>query len=284
MGCPKKRPASKKNNRCLRALSRKKRKLQTLLNKLKDNPNSPKAQIEAVKRKLYLAHTNIRDAINRNLLYREQQAVNKVKENPKYFYSYAKQFSKKKSNISMLFDKNKNIHANPQEIANLLQRQFTSVFSDPSKTDLNSASFSPPVCAQPFTDDMLDFSISDIIDAINEIKPNAAPGPDELPVTLLKNCSEALAPAIHLIWSHSFETGVVPNFYKLSHIAPLHKKDSRAVPENYRPISLTSKYLRESLGKRWLNILFQMTLFAVHSMDSKQVAAASLNYSIILMI
>ena len=76
---------------------------------------------------------DIRDAIQSELLYKEQQAVDKVKDNPKYFYSYAKQFSKNKQNISMLFDENNNIRTDPKDIANLLQKQFTSVFSDPSK-------------------------------------------------------------------------------------------------------------------------------------------------------
>ena len=91
-----------------------------------------------------MAHIDIRDAINQDLLYREQQAVSKVKENPKYFYSYAKKFSKKKSNISLLYDKNGNIKSDPKDIANLLQNQFLSVFSDPSKTYIDAASFPPP--------------------------------------------------------------------------------------------------------------------------------------------
>ena len=128
-GCPKKKPVSKKKNRCIRALSRKKRKLQAFLQRINDNPHSPNAQREAVKRKLYEAHIKIRDAINSALQYREQQAVNRIKENPKYFYSYAKRFSRKSRNISMLFDDEHNIRVNPHDIANLLLKQFTSVFT-----------------------------------------------------------------------------------------------------------------------------------------------------------
>ena len=87
---------------------------------------------------------------------------------------------------------------------------------------------------------MLQFILSDIIEAIGDMKPNAASGPDNIQVTLLKECKESLAVPIHMIWSHSFDTGSVPSFYKLSHVFPLHKKDSRSVPSNYRPISLTS--------------------------------------------
>ncbi len=243
--CPKKvPPRPKSTNRSVRTLDRKRRKLENFLRRVSENPHSPASQIESLKRKLALLHMDIRDAIQSELLYKEQQAVDKVKDNPKYFYSYAKQFSKNKQNISMLFDENNNICTNPKDIANLLQKQFTSVFSDPSKTDIQSASFEPPTVTHPFTDDMLQFSVSDIIEAIDDIKPNAAAGPDNILVTLLKKCKESLAVPIHMIWNHSFDIGSVPSFYKLSHVFPLHKKDSRSTPANYRPISLTSHVIK----------------------------------------
>ena len=71
------------------------------------------------------------------------QAVNKIHYNPKYFFSYAKKFSKQKHNISMLFDENKNIATCSKQITNILQRQFNSVFSDPSKTEIESVTFDP---------------------------------------------------------------------------------------------------------------------------------------------
>lgn len=244
IGCPKKIPPTKKKNSCIRALARKKRKLCILLEKLKASPRIPSSQLQSLERKLALAHIKIRDAINNDLIYKEQKAVDKVKSNPKYFYSYAKKFSKKKNNISMLFDKNDNLHVNVRDIANMLQDHFTSVFSDPSKTNMESASFNPPVCNYPFTDNMLEFVVNDIIEAIEKMNSNAASGPDEIPVCLLKNCKESLAYPIHMIWSSSFETGIVPDFYKFSNVAPLYKKGSHTSPENYRPISLTSHIIK----------------------------------------
>ena len=47
-----------------------------------------------------------------------------------------------------------------------------------------------------------------------------------------------------MIWKKYFSAGEVPNFYKFSHVFPLHKKDSRALPTNYRPISLTSHIVK----------------------------------------
>ena len=92
---------------------------------------------------------------------------------------------------------------------------------------------------------MLDFEVSDIIKAIEDIKPNAAPGPDDIPVMLLRNCKDAVAEPIHLIWKMCFSAEEVPSLYKFSHVFPLYKKDSRAMPTNYRPIiSLTSHIIK----------------------------------------
>ena len=92
---------------------------------------------------------------------------------------------------------------------------------------------------------MLDFYVSDIfIKAIEDIKLNAAPCPDEIPIMLLRNCKEAIAELIYMIWKKYFSAEEVPNFYKFSHVFPFNKKDSRAVQINYRPISLTSHIVK----------------------------------------
>ena len=258
--CPKKIPPKSKQKSSVRVPSRKKRKLQNDLRVAENDIFCPASRLNSLRKKLAIAHVDIRDAINKTLQYREEQAVAKVKENPKYFYSYAKKFSKKKSNISMLFDESHNICSHPKEIADLLQKQFLSVFSDPSKTKIDMASFPPPDITHPFTDEDLEFSVSDNIEAIEDIKPNAASGPDEIPVSLLKNCKEALAIPIHLIWSKSLACGEVPSFYKFSNISPLHKKDSKALPSNYRPISLTSHIIKvfERIIKKKLVLHLEM--------------------------
>ena len=244
MGCPRKQASSKRRGSPVNTLSRKKRKLKLRLQLAEQNPVATTAHLESLRNQISSVYADMRDAINHDLNYREQQAVDKVHSNPKYFYSYAKKFSKQKRSIPMLFNEAKRTCTNPEEIANILQRQFSSVFSDPSATNINDALFESPSLQKPFIDDMLAFSVADITEAIDEIKPGAAAGPDDLPVLLLKKCKDALSKPIHMIWQHSMSTGTVPKFYKTSNIAPLHKKGSRAIAGNYRPVSLTSHIIK----------------------------------------
>ena len=73
---------------------------------------------------------NTKEAINHSL--REQRAVQKIKSNPKVFYSYAKSFSAVKSSIHMLLNDSNEVVTDAEQMANLFQDQFGSVFSNPN--------------------------------------------------------------------------------------------------------------------------------------------------------
>ena len=235
IGCPRKQASVRRRGSSVSTLSRKKRKLKLWLQLAEQNPVATAAHLESLRNQISSVHDDMRDVINQDLNYREQQAVDKVHSNPKYFYSYTKKFSKHKRRIPMLFNWDKRTCTNPEEIANILQCQFISVFSDPSATNINDALFQVPSLEKPLSDIMLAFSVVDIVEAIDEIKPGAAAGPDDLSLLLLKKCKEILSKPIYMIWQHSMSTGTVPKFYKTSHIAPLHKKGSRAIAANYSP-------------------------------------------------
>ena len=74
----------------------------------------------------------------------EKRAVEKIKVNPKYFYSYAKSFSKVKHSISTLLNRDKKLVTERKELANILQQQFSSVFSDPNCPEKSLPTFTVP--------------------------------------------------------------------------------------------------------------------------------------------
>ena len=143
-----------------------------------------------------------------------------------------------------------------KEMANILQQQFCSVFSDPNNVDTSAPTFNvPPIVTK---DTEIVQTQEDIEEAISEIKLDSAPGPDGIPAILLKRCASTLSLPIYLLWSESMRTGVVPKFYKTGYISSLFKKGSRCEAGNYRPVTLTShivKVFERVVRKHMVNYL-----------------------------
>ena len=98
------------------ALRRKKARLKTRLDALLAMNGNP-VHIRNVKDKLALICYDIKDAFHNEMDKKESKALEKIKTNPKYFYSYAKSLSKIKSSISMLFNKRDEIITDPKSMA-----------------------------------------------------------------------------------------------------------------------------------------------------------------------
>ena len=76
----------------------------------------------------------------------------------------------------------------------------------------------------------LNVNREDIKKSIKELKSSSAPGPDGIPVVLLKNCVEELAAPIQILWTKSLETGVIPKNLKTGLIVPIFKAGHRHIP------------------------------------------------------
>ena len=80
----------------------------------------------------------------------------------------------------------------------------------------------------------------DVIKAINEFDSNKAFGPDGISPKLIKEGKHELAYPYTKLFNLSIRLQKFPDSYKLSNVIPIHKKDSKTNPKNYRPISLIS--------------------------------------------
>ena len=127
-------------------------------------------------------------------------------------------------------------------MANILQKQYESVFSDPNRHDkiLPHADIS---CSNPNIAD-IEFSKEDIESAIDEIDRDAATTENDIPASVLKECRNALSYPIYLIWKKSLDTETIPSDMKIQSINPIFKKGDKSDPSNYRPISLTSHLIK----------------------------------------
>ena len=127
-------------------------------------------------------------------------------------------------------------------MANILQKQYESVFSDPNRHDkiVPNAGIS---CSNPNIAD-IEFSKEDIESAIDEIDRDAATTENEIPASVLKECKNTSSYPIYLIWKISFDTETIPSDMKIQSINPIFKKGDKSDPSNYRPISLTSHLIK----------------------------------------
>ena len=64
----------------------------------------------------------------------ETKAIEAIKKNPKYFYSYAKKFSTLTHKIGPLLDENNRYTGSSTKMSEILSKQYESVFSEPTSS------------------------------------------------------------------------------------------------------------------------------------------------------
>ena len=232
---PKSFTSSHKRKR--KIISRKIRKLKKKLSKCLTiiSQNSVKNKIKQLKEEQIQSYLSERNA-------QELIAVNKIKSDKKYFFKYANRLRKTLSSPSILLDTNNELVNDHKKIADLLQDQFVSVFSQPNLNfDSSSCSITPNIInpLPPFS-----ITIEEVVTAINEIKSNSSCPRYAIPAKVLKDCKYTLSKPLKLFYEKSFLLGKVPDFYKFQQIIPLHKKGPKTNPANFRPISLTSHIIK----------------------------------------
>ena len=178
-------------------------------------------------------------------IHEEYVAVSKIKVDPKHFFRYAKRYIICKQEVGPLLNPlNNTLTDNKYEMCCLLANQFNSVFTKPKPTVVIKDHVTFFLSHTTREDDLfltvITLSDSIIIEAIEELSPNSAGGPDGIPTSLLINCAEEIAPALQIIFSHSLSSSLIPTSCKEAAIIPVFKSGDKSLPSNYHPISLTS--------------------------------------------
>ena len=108
---------------------------------------------------------------------------------------------------------------NPEDVANLLNNYFQSMFN-------------PPLSQKEY--DNHPSSTTSSLDV------NKAMGPDKIPARLLRCCAPYISSLLSDLFNKSLNTGKIPKEWKTSNITPILKSGQKNEASNYRPISLLS--------------------------------------------
>ena len=121
------------------------------------------------------------------------------------------------------------------EMANILNRQYESVFTDESSSTM-------PGKGKSTIPDMLSlkFTTKGIEKQLQNLDHKKTSGPDQVSAKILKETAWEIAPILQHICQKSYNTGNVPNDWKTANISTIYKKGDKKDPANYRSVSLTS--------------------------------------------
>ena len=175
--------------------------------------------------------------VNTKIKY-EKDIAERSKRSPKVFWSYTRSKLKTKTGVAPLLENtkdNSSIRYSDIEKANILQRQFASVFTKEPDGDL------PNFRLRTFKEINLPEIDSEIVlKRILELDVDKACGPDEMHPRLLKELADEISTPLAMIFRKSLLDGDLPLDWKHANVSPLFKKGAKNIPSNYRPISLTS--------------------------------------------
>ena len=189
----------------------------------------------------------------------ERDIAMNAKKSPKAFWGHMRRKLKTKAGVAPLLSDPKDqssMKYDEADKANLLLNQFSSVFTREPEGDI-------PRLETRTQAKILDLviTVEMVLKALKDINVNKSCGPDNLHPRLLLELADILALPVAIIFNSTLKKGELPKDWKMAYITGIFKKGSRHLPENYRPISLTSilckimeKFIRDNVVNHLLDL------------------------------
>jgi hypothetical protein len=167
----------------------------------------------------------------------ERKIALEVKTAPKKFWAYVKSRTKTRTKMPSLERKDKSLASSDTEKAEILNTFFASTFT---KEDLSNI---PDVQDPPSPGECLNtFVITPemVLKKLQDLNPGKTPGPDGWHPVFLKNIADLIALPLSMLFQKSLDEGILPADWLKANVTAIHKKGKKNLPENYRPVSMTS--------------------------------------------
>ena len=182
----------------------------------------------------------------------------------KVFWSAYKRLANKKrdTNIPPILEDGKYI-TNFKEKADL----FNTYFANQCKPFDIESTLPPQQILTNNSIRLINISKERISSIICKLDSKKANGPDGISAHMLKICSSEIAEPLCMIYQKCLSTGTFPTNWKLANLQSVHKKNSRQIKTNYRPISLLcicSKIFEKLIYDDMFNFLISNNLITQH--------------------
>ena len=174
--------------------------------------------------------TKLRDA-------RKNYEHNLLDQGSKRFYQYINSSLNSKLQNFILKDSEGQLESEQKRVGEIFASQFDKVFIH---ENLATIPILPVESRSAASIEDIIFAPEKVKSVLQNLKLNASPGPDNVSPILLKRCCVTLSGILSELMTESFESGIVPEAWKSAIVIPIYKKGDKHLPENYRPISLTS--------------------------------------------
>ena len=194
--------------------------------------------------KLYREYRNkVNSCIRKSKAAYNKHLIEENTKNPKQFWNLVKKLYPSKDTASVgvsALEVNGKLETTKQGIASLFCDYFTTCAEKLcSNLPSNFAWRNDGVLSQETpTFQFQSVSKERVRRHLAQLKSTKSPGHDNLPPRLLKDCADVIAKPLAHIINLSLETSLVPNKLKIAKVIPLHKSGNKALPDNYRPISV----------------------------------------------
>jgi hypothetical protein len=142
--------------------------------------------------------------------------------------------TKKLVNIPPLIEGVSSLVTNFQEKANIFNQYFATI----CRPIENGSVLPPPSYLTDKSYSLFTFTNDDIIKIISKLNAHKAHGVDNVSIAMLKICPAEVSVPLKLIFEKCLYLGKFPSSWKKANVQPVHKKESRQLKSNYRPISL----------------------------------------------
>lgn len=164
-----------------------------------------------------------------------------IKNNPKHFWSFVKSRYNSNAIPSSLYYEN-DIQLTGETACAAFSSYFNSTFLNP--TDSNSTSHGAIVSTvQNLTTNCvtdlgrIEIEVEDVTKLLQNLDVSKGAGPDNISSRFLVNCSTSISYPISILFKKSLSLCTVPRLWKSAFITPVHKKGTKTLVTNYRPIS-----------------------------------------------